>query len=71
MPITCRAAPCRRRHSWRSPIRNGAVPTIGAVITRILPPVSRFTPAGDHSTKKQRVIAALLAFFDRFASLGS
>ena len=51
--------------------RDGAVPTSGTAITAILPPVSRFTPAGDHSTKKQRVIAALLAFFDRFASLGS
>ncbi len=50
--------------------RDGAIPTTGTAITTILPPISRFTPAGDHSTRKQRVITALLAFFDRFATLG-
>lgn len=51
--------------------RDGAIPTTGTAITAFLPPTSRFTAAGDHSETKQRVLAVLLAFFDRFAALGS
>ena len=51
--------------------RDGGIPTTGTAITAILPPTSRFTPAGEHSARKQRVLAALRAFFDRFAILSS
>jgi len=49
--------------------RDGGVPTSGTAITGILPPVSRFTPAGGHSVKKQAVLEKLLAFFDRYFGL--
>ncbi len=49
--------------------RDGAIPTAGTAITRILPPVSRFAAGGAHATKKQRVIDRLLAFFDRYFGL--
>ena len=49
--------------------RDGAVSTSGTAITRILPPVSRFSPSGGHAVKKQAVIDRLLAFFDRYFGL--
>lgn len=42
----------------------------GTAITRVLPPVSRFSPDAGHSEKKQRVIERLTDFFDRFFGLG-
>ena len=50
--------------------RDGAVPTHGTAITKILPPVSRFSPDGAHGDKKQRALARLGAFFERFFGLG-
>ena len=49
--------------------RDGSVPTTGTAITRILPPVSRFSPAAGHASKKQAVIDRLVAFFDRYFGL--
>jgi len=49
--------------------RDGAVPTAGTAITRILPPASRFSPGGDHGAKKQRVLDKLVEFFDRYFGL--
>jgi type I restriction enzyme, R subunit len=49
--------------------RDGAIPTTGTAITRILPPVSRFSASGGHALKKQAVIGRLLAFFDRYFGL--
>jgi type I restriction enzyme, R subunit len=49
--------------------RDGAVPTAGTAITRILPPASRFAPGGHHGTKKQRVLDKLADFFDRYFGL--
>ena len=46
--------------------RDGAIPTTGTAITKILPPASRFSAAGGHGEKKQRVLARLGAFFERF-----
>jgi type I restriction enzyme R subunit len=50
--------------------RDGAVPTTGTAITRILPPASRFTPGAGHAAKKHTVLARLSAFVDRYAGLG-
>jgi type I restriction enzyme R subunit len=49
--------------------RDGAVPTTGTAITRILPPVSRFAPGAGHATKKHTVLDRLIAFVDRYAGL--
>jgi type I restriction enzyme R subunit len=49
--------------------RDGAIPTTGTAVTKILPPVSRFSPDGSHGEKKQRVLARLGAFFERFFGL--
>jgi type I restriction enzyme R subunit len=50
-------------------LRDGAVPRSGTAITRVLPPVSRFAPGGDHGLKKQRVLDKLFEFFDRYMGL--
>jgi type I restriction enzyme R subunit len=49
--------------------RDGHLNTTGTAITKILPPVSRFTPDGGHGEKKQRVISRLSTFFERFFGL--
>ncbi len=49
--------------------RDGAVPTTGTAITRILPPASRFSKDNDHSAKKQRVLGKLVEFFERYVGL--
>ncbi|MGU3409341.1 type I restriction endonuclease subunit R [Microbacterium sp. M1A1_1b] len=51
--------------------RDGHVRTSGTAITKVLPPVSRFSANGGHGEKKQRVIQVFEAFFDRFFGLSS
>jgi type I restriction enzyme R subunit len=50
--------------------RDGQLRTTGTAITKVLPPVSRFSKDQNHSAKKQRVIQLLGEFFDRFFGLG-
>jgi type I restriction enzyme R subunit len=42
------------------------VQTTGTGITKVLPPVSRFTPTGDRTKKRDTVIEKLSAFFNKF-----
>lgn len=49
--------------------RHGALRTTGTSITKVLPPVSRFSKDKNHSAKKQRVIQLLGEFFERFLGL--
>ncbi|MGY1651775.1 type I restriction endonuclease subunit R [Geodermatophilus sp. SYSU D01119] len=51
--------------------RDGAIPSTGTAVTKILPPVSRFAPDGGHGEKKRRVLARLGTFFERFFGLSS
>ncbi len=51
--------------------RDGQIRTSGTAITKVLPPVSRFSADGGHGEKKQRVIQRLGAFFERFFGLSS
>jgi type I restriction enzyme R subunit len=53
-----------------SAFRDGSIPTSGTAITRILPPVSRFTKSNGHAAKKQTVLDRLAAFFERYFGLG-
>ena len=50
--------------------RDGAIPTAGTAITKILPPVSRFARDNGHAVKKQTVLEKLAAFFERYFGLG-
>jgi type I restriction enzyme, R subunit len=46
--------------------RDGYVQTTGTGLTKILPPVSRFTPTGERTQKRETVIEKMKAFFNRF-----
>jgi type I restriction enzyme R subunit len=49
--------------------RDGAIPTGGTAIMKILPPASRFSKANSHSTVKRSVLEKLAAFFERYFGL--
>lgn len=49
--------------------RDGAIPATGTAITKILPPVSRFSKNNGHSVKKQTVLDKLGTFFERYFGL--
>ncbi|MDR0951273.1 MAG: hypothetical protein LBM13_06590 [Candidatus Ancillula sp.] len=50
--------------------RDGELETSGMKIKTILPPTSRFSPAGNsHAEKKKTVITKLKAFFERFLGI--
>ncbi|CAL9577833.1 Type I restriction enzyme EcoR124II R protein [Actinosynnema sp. ALI-1.44] len=49
--------------------RDGAIATNGTAITRVLPPVSRFAKDNNLGAKKERVIAKLTDYFERFSGL--
>ena len=51
--------------------RDGGIQTTGTAITRVLPPASRFGGDGGHGEKKQRVLARLGEFFERFFGLSA
>lgn len=50
----------------RNAFRDGVVPTTGTAISNVLPPVSRFSPTGERSQKRESVLTKLTAFFDKF-----
>ncbi|MFH1847176.1 MAG: type I restriction endonuclease subunit R [Candidatus Omnitrophota bacterium] len=50
----------------RSAFRNGGVTTVGTAITKVLPPVSRFSPTGERTKKCESVLGKLLIFFEKF-----
>ncbi|MBU0614200.1 type I restriction endonuclease subunit R [Patescibacteria group bacterium] len=50
----------------RNAFRNGNVATTGTAITKILPPVSRFSPGGERTKKRESVLDKLMSFFERF-----
>jgi type I restriction enzyme, R subunit len=63
--------PDETRAFMEASFRDGAIRSTGTAVTRILPPLSRFAADGAHGEQKQRVLAALGAYFERFFGLGS
>ena len=61
--------PDETREFIQRAFRDGSVPTAGTAVTRILPPVSRFAKANNHSIKKQTVLEKLTDFFSRYFGL--
>ncbi len=49
--------------------RDGFVQTTGTAITKILPPVSRFSPTGDRTKKRESVLEKIKKFFNRYNAL--
>ncbi len=50
----------------KNAFRDGNVPTTGTAISKVLPPVSRFSPTGERSQKRESVLSKLTGFFERF-----
>jgi len=50
----------------RNAFRDGVVATTGTAITKVLPPVSRFSPTGERTKKRESVLGKLTHFFERF-----
>ena len=46
--------------------RNGSIATTGTALAKVLPPVSRFSPDGERSKKRETVLNKLTRFFERF-----
>ena len=46
--------------------RDGSVATTGTAISKVLPPVSRFSPTGERTQKRESVLYKLTSFFERF-----
>ncbi|MFT4326042.1 MAG: type I restriction endonuclease subunit R [Candidatus Woesearchaeota archaeon] len=51
--------------------KDGGIATTGTAITKVLPPVSRFTPDQERSKKRETVIEALTKFFERFFDISN
>lgn len=51
--------------------KNGEIQSAGTAFAKILPPVSRFSPTGDLTRKKETVLEKLNAYFDRFFDISS
>lgn len=49
--------------------REGSIRASGTAITKVLPPVSRFSKEKNHGEKKRRVVQKLGEFFERFFGL--
>ena len=46
--------------------RDGYWQSTGTAIAKVLPPVSRFSPTGERTMKRETVLDKLSAFFNRF-----
>lgn len=49
--------------------RDGFVQNTGTAISKVLPPVSRFSPTGERTTKRDTVLEKLGAFFNKFRDI--
>lgn len=55
----------------RNAFRNGSVATTGTALTRVLPPVSRFSPGRERSQKRESVLMKLINFFERYFDISN
>jgi len=50
----------------KNAFRDGRVATTGTAISKVLPPISRFSPSGERTLKKENVLNKFIRFFERF-----
>jgi type I restriction enzyme R subunit len=50
----------------KNSFRDGSVATTGTAISKVLPPVTRFSPTGERTKKRESVIDKLTRYFERF-----
>jgi len=51
--------------------RNGYITTTGTDLAKVLPPISRFSPTGERSKKRESVLNKLTQFFERFFTISN
>ncbi len=59
------------REFMRNAFRDGFLQVNGTALSKVLPPVSRFTPTGDRARKRETVLEKLSAYFERFREIVS
>ena len=57
------------REFMQNAFRDGFLQINGTSFAKVLPPVSRFTPTGDRTRKRESVFEKLTVFFERFKDL--
>ena len=60
-----------RQGRVRNAFRNGSVATTGTALAKVLPPVSRFSPGGERSKKRESVLDKLTNFFEKFFDISN
>ncbi|MRS12984.1 MAG: type I restriction endonuclease subunit R [Actinobacteria bacterium] len=63
--------PDETRAFMETAFRDGGIQSTGTAIIRVLPPVSKFAPDAGYGETKQRVLAKLSEFFERFFGLAA
>jgi len=51
--------------------RDGHIATTGTAITKVLPPVSRFSKTGERTQKRESVLTRLTRFFERYFNISN
>lgn len=57
------------REFMRNAFRDGFLQVNGTALSKVLPPVSRFTPTGDRAKKREAVLEKLTRYFERFKEI--
>ena len=57
------------REFMQNAFRDGFLQVNGTALSKVLPPVSRFTPTGDRARKRETVLEKLTAYFERFREI--
>jgi type I restriction enzyme R subunit len=55
----------------KNSFRDGGVAVTGTAIAEVLPPVSRFSPTGERTQKRENVLNKLTIFFERFFDISN
>ena len=55
----------------KNAFRDGNIPIIGTSITKVLPPISRFSKTGERTKKRETIIEKFIRFFDRFFNISN
>jgi len=50
----------------KNAFRDGNIPTIGTAISKVLPPVSRFSKTGERTKKRETILEKFTGFFEKF-----
>jgi type I restriction enzyme, R subunit len=50
----------------KNAFRDGSIPTTGTAITKVLPPLSRFSQTGERTKKRESILEKFTKFFERF-----